>query len=134
MTTLTTGFQKYRWLLLLAAGIGGALAGQNVLNALPPGTDLASAILAIYALNRQDRDKAAERTAELLATKHASLVEIVAANKKQCDSTAADVAELQGVANNHADAIESLHVWEQPRGYAPATALLRSVRPATALK
>ena len=121
MQLLKTSFQKYRWLLLLVAGIAGALGGDEAVRALPPGTDTVSAIIAIYALARNEREQVADQVVERLWHKLGQIVTTV-------ETCQRDVTDLRAVATGHATNLDHLQEWTE--SYSPEFALQPVLRPA----
>lgn len=100
MKTLTTGFKRHRWLLLLAAGVAGVFyEGEQ-----PPGTNLMSAIVTLYALARKERDQVADQVAERIWQKLGQVVTTVETCQK-------DVTDLRAVCSDHAGHLDHARDW-----------------------
>jgi hypothetical protein len=123
MQKLKTNFKRYRWLLLLIAGVAGVFGtgGEDARRQLPPGTDLISAIVTLYALARKEREHVAEQVVERIWHKLGEVVTTTETNKQ-------DVTDLRTVVAGHAGNIEYVQQWGHNWG--PAFEMQPVLRPA----
>ena len=97
MQILKSKFKRYRWLVLLVAGVVGLFCngGDEALDELPRGSNLVSAIVALYAMWRNERDQVADQVVERIWHKLGQVVTTVETCQK-------DVSELRAVSSDHA--------------------------------
>ena len=125
MQTLKTKFKRYRWLLLLIAGVAGVFSGggDEVRKQLPPGTDLVSAIVTLYALSRNEREQVAKEVVERIWHKLGQIVTTAETCQK-------DVTDLRAVSTDHAGHLERQQEWLKLQSFSPAFAAQPVLRPA----
>lgn len=121
MQTLKTGFKRYRWLLLLIAGVIGVFSGggDEVRKQFPPGTELMSTVITLYALARKEGEQIAER----LLLKMGQVVTTVETCQK-------DVTDLRTVSTDHAVHIDRFQEFAKQQNFSPPFAVQPVLRPA----